>query len=109
MWIIPSTCSGWLSWNSSIATSAWWNGGSGRPASPAVKSLDTFDFPAIPSLNKALVIELARCEYVQHRENVIAVGNSDTGKTHMALGWAWPPARGGCRWASPRPSPWSTS
>ena len=53
---------------------------------PAVKSLDTFDFPAIPSVNKVLVTELARCEYVQRRENVIAVGNSGTGKTHVALG-----------------------
>ena len=53
---------------------------------PAVKSLDTFDFLAIPSVNKALVMELARCEYVEHRENVIAVGNSGTGKTHVALG-----------------------
>ena len=52
---------------------------------PAVKSLDTLDFPAIPSVNKALVTELARCEYVQRRENVIAVGNSSTGKTHVAL------------------------
>ena len=52
---------------------------------PAVKSLDTLDFPAIPSLNKALVMELARCEYIQDRENVIAVGNSGTGKTHVAL------------------------
>ena len=55
---------------------------------PAVKSMDTFDFPAIPSLNKALVMELARCEYIQRRENVIAVGNSGTGKTHVALGLA---------------------
>ena len=53
---------------------------------PAVKSLDTLDFPAIPSLKKALVMELARCEYIQRRENVIAVGNSATGKTHVALG-----------------------
>ena len=53
---------------------------------PAVKSLDTFDFLAIPSVNKALVMELARCEYIEHRENVIAVGNSGTGKTHVALG-----------------------
>ena len=30
---------------------------------PAVKSLDAFDFKAIPSLNKMLVVELARCEY----------------------------------------------
>ena len=51
---------------------------------PAVKSLDTFDFPAIPSVNKALVMELARCEYIQRRENVTAVGNSGTGKTHVA-------------------------
>ena len=53
---------------------------------PAVKSLDTFDFPAIPSVNKALVMQLARCEYIERRENVIAVGNSGTGKTHVALG-----------------------
>jgi len=53
---------------------------------PAVKGLDGFDFPAIPSLNKMLVLELARCEYVERRENVIALGNSGTGKTHVALG-----------------------
>jgi len=53
---------------------------------PFVKSLDSFDFMAIPSLNKTLVLELARCEYVTRRDNVIAVGNSGTGKTHIALG-----------------------
>ena len=52
---------------------------------PATKSLDTFDFTAIPSLNKMLVLELARCEYVVRRENVIALGNSGTGKSHIAL------------------------
>jgi len=52
---------------------------------PAVKSLDTFDFAAIPSLNKVLVLELARCGYIAARENVIALGNSGTGKTHVAL------------------------
>ena len=53
---------------------------------PAVKSLDSFDFLALPSLNKALVLELARSEYVNRRENIIAVGNSGTGKTHIVLG-----------------------
>ncbi len=53
---------------------------------PATKSLDSFDFAAIPSLNKLLVLELARCDYVARRENVIALGNSGTGKTHIALG-----------------------
>jgi len=53
---------------------------------PAVKSLDSFDFLALPSLNKPLVLELARGEYVDRRENIIALGNSGTGKTHLALG-----------------------
>ena len=73
MWIIPSPCSGWPSLSSSTAITA-------------VKRMDTFDFPAIPSVNKALVMELARCGYIQRRENVIAVGNSGAGKTHIALG-----------------------
>src|SRR5689334_11683216 len=42
---------------------------------PAVKSLESFDFAAIPSLNKLLVLELARCQYIAERENVIALGN----------------------------------
>ena len=42
---------------------------------PVVKSLDSFDFKVIPSLNKALVLELARCEYIERRENLIALGN----------------------------------
>ena len=53
---------------------------------PATKSLDTFDFMAIPALNKMLVLELARSEYVIRHENVIALGPSGTGKTHVALG-----------------------
>ena len=31
---------------------------------------------------------VARCEYIERRENVIAIGNSGTGKTHIALGLA---------------------
>jgi DNA replication protein DnaC len=50
-----------------------------------VKTLDTFDFLAIPALNKQLVLDLARCDYIDRRENVLALGNSGTGKTHIAL------------------------
>ena len=53
---------------------------------PVVKSLDSFDFTAIPKLNKLQVLELARCEWIERRENVIALGPSGTGKTHVALG-----------------------
>jgi DNA replication protein DnaC len=52
---------------------------------PVVKSLDSFDFLAIPSLNKAMVLELVRCEFLLRRENVLLLGNSGTGKTHVAL------------------------
>ena len=53
---------------------------------PTIKSLDSFQFQAIPSLNKAQVLELARCEWIERRENVIALGPSGTGKTHVSLG-----------------------
>ena len=54
---------------------------------PAVKSLGTFDFLAIPSMNKALVMELPRCEYIQRRDNVIAIGNHSR-SVRPAPGWA---------------------
>ena len=53
---------------------------------PTVKSLDSFDFSAIPKLNRMQVLELARCEWIDRCENVIALGPSGTGKTHVALG-----------------------
>ena len=47
--------------------------------------MDSFDFLAITSLNKALVLDLARCEFIERKENVLVLGNSGTGKTHIAL------------------------
>ena len=52
---------------------------------PVVQTMDSFDFLAIPSLNKTMVLELARCEFLTRRENVLLLGNSGTGKTHIAL------------------------
>jgi len=34
---------------------------------PVRKTLDSFDFKTIPSLNKQIVMELARCEYIKKR------------------------------------------
>ncbi len=55
-----------------------------------IKTLDTFDFKAQPSINEKLVRELMVGDYVDRRENVLLVGNSGTGKTHLAsaLGFA---------------------
>jgi DNA replication protein DnaC len=57
---------------------------------PVLKTLDTFDFAAQPSLNQPLVRELMTGEYIDRHENVLLLGNSGTGKTHLAtaLGFA---------------------
>ena len=53
---------------------------------PTHKTLDAFQFAAQPSINKLLVLELARGEYLDKRENILMVGPSGTGKTHVATG-----------------------
>jgi len=55
-----------------------------------IKTIDSFDFPAQPSINEPLVRELLRGEYIAKRENLLLVGNPGTGKTHLAcaLGFA---------------------
>src|SRR6201988_3522793 len=54
--------------------------------SPADKSLERCDLKAIPSLNKMQVLELARGEWIERRENVIALGPRGTGKNPVAPG-----------------------
>ena len=57
---------------------------------PVIKTLDTFDFSLQPSINEKLVRELMTGEYLDRKENILLVGNSGTGKTHLAssLGFA---------------------
>ncbi len=51
---------------------------------PILKTIDRFDFSAIPTLNKASVLHLAQGEYMEKKENLLLMGNSGTGKTHLA-------------------------
>jgi DNA replication protein DnaC len=64
---------------------------------PVLKTRDTFDFTAQPSLNQTLVRELLRGEYLDKRENVLLIGNSGTGKTHLATALAFTACQQGRR------------
>ena len=51
---------------------------------PTQKTLELFEFHLMPSLSKTKVLALSKGEFVQKRENVLLIGNSGTGKTHIA-------------------------
>jgi len=55
---------------------------------PVLKEMADFDFSAIPNLNKAQVLDLARGEYILKRESIIFLGNPGLGKTHLAIALA---------------------
>jgi len=51
---------------------------------PVQKDFDTFDFSAVPGLNKPKVLELARGEWIEQHSNACLIGSPGTGKTHLA-------------------------
>ncbi len=55
---------------------------------PTHKTMENFDFAAQPSVNKTLVSELMRCQWIEDRSNVLMIGNPGTGKTHLATALA---------------------
>ena len=64
---------------------------------PVVKTLDAFDFQAQPSINQELIRELIRGESMDRCENVLLIGNSGTGKSHLATGLAFAACQQGRR------------
>jgi DNA replication protein DnaC len=56
---------------------------------PVIKTLETFDFKRLPSINETLIRELMTGEYIDRHENLLLVGNSGTGKTHLATALAF--------------------
>lgn len=57
-----------------------------QAAFPVQKTLDSYDFSLMPSLNKNRFLTLAKGDFVEKKENVIFLGNSGTGKSHLVTG-----------------------
>lgn len=55
-----------------------------RAAFESDKTLEDFDFHFNPSVPKTKIVDLATCAFVDRRENVILVGRTGTGKSHIA-------------------------
>lgn len=64
---------------------------------PVLKDMETFDFTLTPQIGKQKVLELARCEWIEQKSNLCCVGNSGTGKTHLAIALGQAACRAGHR------------
>ena len=63
---------------------------------PPAKDVDDFAFAGTP-INETLVRDLASGNFVAHQRNVVLVGGTGTGKTHLAIAIARACIRGGVR------------
>jgi len=50
----------------------------------STKTLEAFDFNFNPTLNRQLVLQLASCEFIRQKHNLLIYGPTGTGKTHLA-------------------------
>ena len=64
---------------------------------PLIKPLETFDFGAAAQLDARLIKELSGCEYIDKSRNIIFLGKSGTGKTHLATGLGMEACKQGIR------------
>jgi len=64
---------------------------------PLLKPLETFKFEEAQDLDVRLIKELSACEYVKQSRNIIFIGKSGTGKTHLATALAMEACRQGVR------------
>lgn len=52
---------------------------------PYIKTMDELDFSRFEHINEAFIRELASCDFVSKRQNVVMIGNPGTGKTHLSI------------------------
>lgn len=52
---------------------------------PYIKTMDELDCSRFEHLNEAFIRELASCNFVSKRQNIVMIGNPGTGKTHLSI------------------------
>jgi DNA replication protein DnaC len=67
------------------------------PRFPLLKPLETFKFDSAPDLDIRLIKEFSGCQYIKDARNVIFLGRSGTGKTHLAIALGMEACRQGVR------------
>lgn len=53
---------------------------------PYFKTIDDFDFNRLEHVSSACIWELASCDFIKNRQNIVMIGNSGSGKTHISIG-----------------------
>lgn len=52
---------------------------------PYMKTIDELDCSRFEHFTEAFVHELASCDFVSKRQNIVMIGNPGTGKTHLSI------------------------
>lgn len=64
---------------------------------PAIKTLDDFDYEFAQGVKRSQIEELAGLSFVERNENVVLVGPSGVGKTHLAIALGYRAAQAGIK------------
>ena len=52
---------------------------------PYVKTIEELDFKRFEHMDSAFINELAACDFISKRQNIVMIGNPGTGKTHLSI------------------------
>src|SRR5574344_417319 len=52
---------------------------------PYIKTMDELDFKRFEHMDSAFINELAACDFISKRQNIVMIGNPGTGKTHLSI------------------------
>lgn len=53
---------------------------------PVMKTLDEFNFSRLEHVSEAYIHELASCDFIKNRQNIVMIGTPGSGKTHLSIG-----------------------